>query len=175
MFEIRFHGRGGPETALAAKMLVDAAARSGRGVRVSAYARAEGEALPARREAPDAVVVLDPALASDPGVASGLRPGGSIVVNSTLSAEELSARWPGLHVFAVPARRIAASHGLAVGPRPPVDAAMCGAVCALFELADAFSLEDTIRDAVPVEPGANAAAAWEAFVLCREEAVRAPA
>lgn len=191
MFEIRFHGRGGQGTVLAAKMLADAVLRSGRGeclaipefgverrgAPVMAYARVSDRPIRVRTRiyAPDAVVVMDPALASSPAVAAGIKPGGAIVVNSDLTAEQLAPRWPGLRVFAVPARRIAVAHRLGSPTSPMVNTAMCGAICAIFELADAFSLEGAIRDSVPVKPDENVKAAWEAFELCHEEAVHAPA
>lgn len=191
MFEIRFHGRGGQGTVLAAKMLADAVLRSGRGeclaipefgverrgAPVTAYARVSDKPIRARTRLynPDAVVVLDPAFVDDPAVTNGLKKGGDIVVNTDKSAEELAAKWPGYRVHAVPARRIAVKHGLGPVTSPMVNTAICGAVCAIFELADAFALEAAIRESVPVKPEANVAAAWEAYELTHEEAVHAPA
>jgi 2-oxoacid:acceptor oxidoreductase gamma subunit (pyruvate/2-ketoisovalerate family) len=191
LFEIRFHGRGGQGTVMAAKILADAVLRSGRGeclaipefgverrgAPVTAYARLSDKPIRARTRIynPDAVVILDPALASSPSVTAGLKPGGAILVNSEASSEALAARWPGFVVHAVPAKRIALKHGLGPATSPMVNTAICGAVCALFDLADAFSLEAAVRESVPVKGDANAAAAWEAYELCHEEAVHAPA
>lgn len=191
MFEIRFHGRGGQGTVMAAKMLADAVLRAGRGecmaipefgverrgAPVMAYARVSDKPIRARTRiyAPDAVVILDPALASNPAVVAGLKPGGAVLVNSESSAEELAARWPGFKVYAVPARRIALKHGLGPATSPMVNTAICGAVCAIFDLADAYALEAAVRDSVPVKADANAAAAWEAYEMCHEEAAHAPA
>jgi 2-oxoacid:acceptor oxidoreductase gamma subunit (pyruvate/2-ketoisovalerate family) len=191
VFEIRFHGRGGQGTVMAAKMLADAVLRAGRGecmaipefgverrgAPVMAYARISDKPIRARTRiySPDAVVILDPALASDPAVVAGLKPGGAIVLNSEASAAELAARWPGFRARAVPARRLALKHGLGPATSPMVNTAICGAVCAIFDLADADALEAAVRDAVPVKADANAAAAREAFELCREEAAHAPA
>ena len=191
MFEIRFHGRGGQGTVMAAKMLADAVLRAGRGecmaipefgverrgAPVTAYARISSKPIRTRTRIyePDAVVILDPALASDPAVVAGLKPGGSILVNSDATPGELAARWPGFKVHAVPARALALKYGLGPATSPMVNTAICGAVCAIFNLADAPALEAAVRETVPVKADANVAAALEAFELCREEAANAPA
>ena len=46
---------------------------------------------------------------------------------------------------------------------------MCGAICAIFKLADEASLEAAIREAVPVKHDENVAAAREAFLLCSKD------
>lgn len=181
MLELRFHGRGGQGTVLAAKMLADAVLRSGtgvcmaipefgverRGAPVTAYARVSDGPIRLRTRiyAPDAVVVLDPVLAAADAVLAGLKTGGAAVVNSERSAAELSARRPGPRWVPVPARRIALAHGLGSAAAPFVNTAMAGALCAALGLADLPSLEAAIRDSVPAKPDANAAAArdgWEA-------------
>ncbi len=191
MFEIRFHGRGGQGTVMAAKMLADAVLRSGRGeclaipefgverrgAPVTAYARISDKPIHARTRLynPDAVVILDPSFADDPAATAGLKRGGEIVLNTEKSAAEFASRWPGLRVHAVPARRIAVKHGLGPATSPMVNTAVCGAVCAAFNLADARSLEAAVRETVPAKVEANVAAAREAYALILEEAGHAPA
>src|SRR3989338_7818584 len=97
MLEIRFHGRGGQGTVLAAKIIADAVLRQGekqclaipefgverRGAPVMAYARLSDGPILARTRIyePDALVVLDPTLyASD--ILNGLKPGGTVLTNA---------------------------------------------------------------------------------------------
>src|SRR3989338_3297614 len=123
MLEIRFHGRGGQGTVLAAKIIADAVLRQGekqclaipefgverRGAQVMAYARVSDRPILARTRIyePDALVVLDPTLyASD--ILKGLKPGGAILTNSIPEdIPHLSRRAPGHRFIAVPAHRIA--------------------------------------------------------------------
>ena len=183
MLELRFHGRGGQGTVLAAKILADAVLRAGtgwcmaipefgverRGAPVVAYARiALGRVrLRSRIYSPDAVVVLDPASVRGAAPLAGLKPGGTLVVNSDLDAEAASARWPGRRVVAVPARAIALKHRLGPAATPLVNTAMVGAVCALFGLADEEAVAAAVRDAVPVKHEANEAAAREGYAFAR--------
>lgn len=181
MLEIRFHGRGGQGTVLAAKIIADAVLRSGRGecmaipefgverrgAPVLAYARVSKEPILARTRiyAPDAVVVLDPAFASGPGVLAGLKPGGLLLANWEGPAARLGAARDDIRALAVPARRIALEHGLGPAAAPMVNTAMAGALCAALDLADLAALEAAVREAVPAKPDANAAAARAAFAL----------
>ncbi len=184
MLEIRFHGRGGQGTVMAAKILADAVLRSGRGeclaipefgverrgAPVLAYARiAESHIfLRSRIYEPDVVVVLDPMLGADSNVLRGLKPGGTLMLNSELAETELSERWLGPRVIAVPATKIALEHRLGSPASPVVNTAMCGALAAAFSLADLPSLEAAVREAVPVKRDENAAAARQAFELLLE-------
>ena len=183
MLEIRFHGRGGQGTVLAAKMLADAVLRSGRGecmaipefgverrgAPVLAYARiAEGPIrLRSRIYAPDAVVVLDPLLSLSPLVVVGLKPGGAVVANSDADAARLSVGRPGFRWYPVPAKDIALRHGLGSKTSPMVNTAVCGALVAALGVADFPSLEAAVRESVPVKPDENVAAAREAYELVR--------
>ena len=89
MLEIRFHGRGGQGTVVAAKIIADAVLRSGRqclaipefgverrGAPVMAYARISDTPIRLRSRIyePDVVVVLDPAFAESPVITAGLKP-----------------------------------------------------------------------------------------------------
>lgn len=185
MFEIRFHGRGGQGTVLLAKMIADVVLRAGkaecmaipefgverRGAPVLAYARVSDKPILVRTRIyePDAVVVLDTAFADSPAVTAGLKKGGTIVLNTEETPAELAKRFPGFKTRAIPAKKIALRHKLGSATSPVVNTAMCGAICAIFKLADAASLETAIREAVPVKLDENAAAAKEAFELCTKE------
>lgn len=191
MFEIRFHGRGGQGTVLAAKMLADAVLRSGRGeclaipefgverrgAPVVAYARISDHRIRSRTRIyrPDAVVVLDPTLISSPAVTAGLKPGGILLLNSEAASEDLAARWPGFKVRTVPAQRLALANKLGSPSSPLVNTAMLGAMTAVFGLVDWGSVEAAIRDAVPAQVEANVDAAREAMAWCWKEEPCAPA
>lgn len=179
MLEIRFHGRGGQGTVLAAKMLADAVLRSGRGecmaipefgverrgAPVLAFARISDRAIRIRSRiyAPDAVVVLDPLLALSELVVQGLKPGGVAVANSDRSAEQLAQGRPGFRWVPVPAKEIALRHGLGSKTSPMVNTAICGALIAALDVADFPALEAAIRESVPVKYDQNVAAAREAY------------
>lgn len=189
MLEIRFHGRGGQGTVVAAKIVADAVLRSGRGqclaipefgverrgAPVAAYARIDAKPILARTRIyePDALVVLDTTLFG-PEILKGLKPGGTILVNSESSIAQLEAAAPGARSEPIPAKRIALEHKLGSATSPVVNTAMCGAACAYFKLAGLEALLAAVRDAVPVKIEENAAAAREAFELV-EEALHARA
>jgi len=184
MFEIRFHGRGGQGTVLAAKILADAILRQGdkqclaipefgverRGAPVTAYARISDQPIVARTRIyePDALVVLDPTLyASD--ILQGLKPGGTVLTNA--EAEDLprlAARATNMRFIAVPALRIARELKLGSAASPPVNTAMCGAAAAVFNLCALEPLLDCVREAVPGKFEENAEAARRAYVLAQE-------
>jgi 2-oxoacid:acceptor oxidoreductase gamma subunit (pyruvate/2-ketoisovalerate family) len=111
--EIRWHARAGQGAKTAAQLLALALLREGKSVQafpeygperrgspMRAYTRYDE--VPIRRhdaiEEPDAVVVLEPSLASLPDVTAGLRAGGNLLVNSNDPI-------PG--ALAIPAARIA--------------------------------------------------------------------
>jgi len=191
MFEIRFHGRGGQGTVLLAKMIADVVLRAKRGecmaipefgverrgAPVLAYARVSDKPIYVRTRIyePDAVVVLDTAFAGNPAVTAGLKKGGTIVLNTDEAPETLAKRFPGFKTRAVPAKKIALAHKLGSATSPVVNTAMCGAICAIFGLADEASLEAAIREGVPVKHDENAAAAREAFEHCSKEKAHAAA
>ena len=109
LVEIRWHGRGGQGAVTSAELLARAAISEGkyaqafpsfgaerRGAPVLAFVRISGNA-PIRTRAevtePDVVVVLDPSLLRIVDVTSGLKDGGTFVVNTRKSAEEMSSEF----------------------------------------------------------------------------------
>jgi pyruvate ferredoxin oxidoreductase gamma subunit len=120
--EIRWHARAGQGAKTAAHLLALASLRAGksvqafpeygperRGAPVRAYTRVSDR--PIRRHDsvidPDVVVVLDPSLAREPGVAEGVRPETLLLVN----AEEAVEGLPEARVVCVPATRLAEASG----------------------------------------------------------------
>jgi pyruvate ferredoxin oxidoreductase gamma subunit len=120
--EIRWHARAGQGAKSAAQILALALLREGRGVQafpeygperrgapLRAYTRVSDR--PVRRHDsitdPDVVVVLEPSLVRDAGVADGLADDGVVVLNAEGPPDELAE----LDVRCVPASRLAASTG----------------------------------------------------------------
>ena len=190
MLEIRFHGRGGQGTVLAAKIIADVVLRQGekqclaipefgverRGAPVMAYARVSDKPILARTRiyAPDALVVLDPTLYTS-DILKGLKPGGTILTNGTAEdVARLSKRYPGFKFIAVPAHQIALELKLGSASSPIVNTAMCGAAAAVFGISGLKALLECVREAVPVKADANVEAAKRAYEAARE-ALHAPA
>src|SRR5574342_867198 len=97
MRELRFHGRGGQGTVVASKLLAVALFHEGRqvqsfpafgverrGAPVTAFLRVSDAPILLRCEItqPDALVILDATLIGATDVTAGLKPGGSILINS---------------------------------------------------------------------------------------------
>jgi len=130
MLEIRIHGRGGQGNVVAAYLLADAAARAKRhcqafpafgaerrGAPVTAFVRVARRPI-LRRDAvtePGFLIVQDATLLHEPGLCTGLRPGGAVLLNTEADAAELRERH-GIDLLTLPATRLAEQH---VGRRLP--------------------------------------------------------
>ena len=107
IYEIRIHARAGQGAKSAAHLIAEAAFKSGKyvqafpsygpermGAPMNVYVRISD--VPLRRHsniiAADLAIVIDASLLSDPAVTSALRPGGQIIVNSSLPAAALLSR-----------------------------------------------------------------------------------
>jgi pyruvate ferredoxin oxidoreductase gamma subunit len=105
LVEIRWHGRGGQGAVTSAELLAQAAISEGkyaqafpsfgperRGAPVQAFNRIDSKD-PVRIRAdilePDVVVVLDPSLLSIVNVTSGLKDGGTVIINTRKTAEQI--------------------------------------------------------------------------------------
>ena len=149
MTEIRWHARAGQGAKTAAQILALALLRTGKGVQAFPEYGPERRGAPLRaftRVAdrpirrhdsvtdPDVVVVLEPSLVHEAGVADGLAPDGYVLFNG----EEPPAELDGVDVRCVPAQRLATAIGSDF-----VNVVMLGAVAAelgeppLAELQDA--------------------------------------
>jgi pyruvate ferredoxin oxidoreductase gamma subunit len=104
MIEVRFHGRGGQGAVTSAELMALAAIDEGRyaqafplfgperrGAPVVAFLRVSPTQIRIRSKVyqPDIVVVLDPTLLDIIDVSSGLKPGGTLVINSDKTADQL--------------------------------------------------------------------------------------
>jgi pyruvate ferredoxin oxidoreductase gamma subunit len=107
--EVRWHGRGGQGAVTSAEIVAQAAIIEGRygqafpsfgperrGAPVLAFVRVSND-KPIRNRAeitqPDVVVVLDPGLLTVVNVAAGLKPDGTVVLNTRKTPEEIRAEF----------------------------------------------------------------------------------
>jgi 2-oxoacid:acceptor oxidoreductase gamma subunit (pyruvate/2-ketoisovalerate family) len=175
--ELRIHGRGGQGAVIASKLLASAFFREGqsvqsfpafgverRGAPVTAFLRVSNGPILLRCEitAPDDLIVLDPTLIEAVDVSAGLKPGGSILINSEREPsryEKLAARF---RVATVDAGAIARRHGLGSKNQPIVNTAILGAFAAASGLLRLESVCEAIEAEVPMHADRNIAAAREA-------------
>ena len=177
MVEIRFHGRGGQGTVVASKVLADAIAKEGnwvqaypefgverRGSPVVAFIRIDDKPIydKSRVYTPDHVVVVDPTLVEAIDITEGLKPGGTIIINSDRRPEEFPFHGR-FRVRTVNATEIAVKHKLGTLAAPIVNTAITGAVIKVLGLTKLESLAKAIREAIPIKPEDNVKAAVEAF------------
>ncbi|MEB3787794.1 MAG: 2-oxoacid:acceptor oxidoreductase family protein [Desulfurococcales archaeon] len=162
LYEIRWHGRGGQGAVTAAVILAKAAIYEGkhaqaypefgaerRGAPVRAYTRISDKPIRTRSPIlkPDIVVVLDRSLPPSLFL-SGLKPQGTLIMNTPLSPGEAASKLgiEGLYrVYTVDATRIA----LEKLGAPIVNTAMVGALAAVTGLVGLESIEWAIVDTLP--------------------------
>ena len=177
MLSVRFHGRGGQGTVIASKLLASSMFSEGwqvqafptfgaerSGAPVAAFLRADRQTITIHYQVyePDHVVVLDPVLLGTIDVTAGLKPGGTILVNTPKSAADL--KLPDTFIVATcDATGIALRHGLGSRTMPIVNTAIVGAWAALTGLVPLTAVLAQVPLLVPVKAEANAAAAREAF------------
>jgi pyruvate ferredoxin oxidoreductase gamma subunit len=171
MTEIRWHARAGQGAKTAAQVLALALMRSGqnvqafpeygperRGAPLKAYTRTSNR--PIRRHdsvtEPDLVVVLEPTLVRESDVTSGLREGGTVLLN----AEDAPPELDGVAVRCVPATRLAAERGSGFA-----NIVMLGAVAAALGEPPLECLQDAAADQLgrKVSPDAVRAAVREGY------------
>jgi 2-oxoacid:acceptor oxidoreductase gamma subunit (pyruvate/2-ketoisovalerate family) len=176
MRELRIHGRGGQGAVIASKLLAAALFHEGRSVQsfpafgverrgapVTAFLRMSDGPILLRCEvtAPDDLVVLDPTLIRAVDVTAGLKPGGTVLINSdkpALAYEPLAR----FRVVTVDASAIARRNGLGSKTQPIVNTAILGAFAAATGLVKLESVLDAIREEVPFHTEKNLQAAREA-------------
>jgi len=178
-FEVRLHGRGGQGGVTCAKILASVYAHMGRSVQtfgdyagersgapVRAYTRVSDGKITNRNKVyePDELLVLDDSLLGAE-VFEGLVPGGSLLVNTTLSTAELDARFgAALAPFAlavIDATQIARKHGIGSRSVVIVNTTIAGAYAKVHEVALEV-LESAYED---LGLGSNLDAAQEAYGL----------
>ncbi|MBM4061401.1 MAG: hypothetical protein FJ265_09960 [Planctomycetes bacterium] len=146
--EIRLHGRGGQGGVTCAKILAACYAAQGRSVQtfgdyagersgapVRAYTRVSDEPITNRNKVyePDHLVVLDHHLLG-PDVFAGLRPGGSVLVNTPEPLDELASQWSQFTIGVVDATRIARSHKIGTRSVVIVNTTIAGAYARMHDV-----------------------------------------
>ncbi len=141
MIEYRIHGRGGQGNVAAAYLLAATAFEAGwscqafpafgaerRGAPVAAFVRIDKAPIQLRSQirTPDILIVQDDTLLHDPKITSGLKSGGSMLVNSVLDSEDISQRFK-CRAICFDATEIALAH---IG-RPIPNTALLAALLAL--------------------------------------------
>ncbi len=123
LIEIRWHGRGGQGAKTASLLLADAAFNTGKfiqgfpeygpermGAPITAYNRISSSPITIHSNIyePDYVVVVDDTLLDCVDVTAGLKETGSIIINTTKSAEVLKSSLKGFQgsVYTIDARKI---------------------------------------------------------------------
>lgn len=181
MLEVRIHGRGGQGAVVASKILATAFFKEGnhvqsfpafgverRGAPVAAFVRIAHEFIYLRNEIyePDHIIVLDPTLIGPIAVTKGLKEGGWILINSEKIPNQYCSLDPSCHyrMATVDANHIAIQHQLGSPTNPIVNTAVLGAFARISNLVTIESVEETIREEVPVDKEENAKAARDAYL-----------
>ncbi len=181
MLEIRYHGRGGQGAVTSAELMAVAAINEGkfaqafpsfgperRGAPVLAFTRVSEEKIRTREKVyePDVVAVLDPTLLEIVDVAAGLREGGTLVLNTSESAEALRKRYGWKARLALVDASKIAMEEMNV---PITNTTMLGAILKATGVVDIASLEGPLEKRFgPIAPK-NLSSCKRAFVETRVE------
>ncbi len=181
MIEIRIHGRGGQGSVTAAELLAVAAFDDGReaqafpafgverrGAPVLAFCRIDSDPIRIRSQIyePDYVIVQDPTLMENVDVLAGLKPDGTVLINTEHSAADLKLDTTA-RVVTFPATQIA----LETLGRPIMNTAIMGAFAGISGAISFEAIERSIRHRFPGELGdKNVQAARKAYDLTKEQA-----
>lgn len=176
MIEIRLHGRGGQGSVTAAELLAVAAFDDGReaqafpafgverrGAPVTAFCRISDQPIRTRTQiySPDYVIVQDPTLMDSVDVLAGLKPDGTVLINSERKPEELNLD-TSAHVVSVPATQIALEE---LG-RPIMNTVLLGAFAGVSGMISFEAIERSIGHRFRGELGErNTKAARRAYEL----------
>ncbi len=179
MIEIRFHGRGGQGAVKGSDILAMAAFKEGkevqsfpffgverRGAPVTAYTRISNEEIRIHCYIyePDVLVVLDPTLIGAVPITEGLKPNGTLVINTEKKSEDFSfTDVEAPRIFTVDCSSIALKHGLGTKAAPIVNTTILGAVAKVTDLVRLESVIEAIREKIPLKKEENIQAAKEAY------------
>jgi pyruvate ferredoxin oxidoreductase gamma subunit len=180
MIEVRIHGRGGQGSVTAAELLAVAAFDDGReaqafpafgverrGAPVLAFCRISDKPIRLRSQIyePDYVIVQDPTLMDTVDVLAGLKPDGTVLINSEQAASELKLN-TSARAVTFPATQIAIEE---LG-RPIMNTAIMGAFSGISGAISFEAIERSIRHRFPEELGErNVRAARRAYDLMKEQ------
>jgi pyruvate ferredoxin oxidoreductase gamma subunit/2-oxoisovalerate ferredoxin oxidoreductase gamma subunit len=135
-----------------------------RGAPVTAFLRVAESPILLRCEitAPDDLIVLDPTLVEAVDVTTGLKPGGTILINSPRDPEKYTNLVDRFNVATVDASLIATRHGIGSKTQPIVNTAIVGAFAAYTGLVGLESVCAAIEEELTRHTAANIEAAREA-------------
>ena len=177
MQEIRFHGRGGQGTVVASILLAKAFFNAGyyvqtfpvfgverRGAPVEAYLRLDKKKIWIRSNiyTPDHVVVQDLKLLGSVSITSGLKPGGSVLINAKDIPDNLEP-FAGFRLAVVDATRIAVDNHLGTHTHPIINTAMIGAFAQVLKMPPLDTIVAAIEDEIGVKTALNIQAAQQAY------------
>lgn len=162
IIEIRWHGRGGQGAWTASELMARAAINEGKyiqsfpefgpermGAPIRAFTRISEKPINLHCTVynPHVVVVLDPTLMKTVPIADGVRPNGTIVVNTKENPEELRQNLGQVNakLWTVPATEIA----LNIIGRPITNTAMLGAAVRATALVRLQSIEEAVKKRFP--------------------------
>jgi 2-oxoacid:acceptor oxidoreductase gamma subunit (pyruvate/2-ketoisovalerate family)/2-oxoacid:acceptor oxidoreductase delta subunit (pyruvate/2-ketoisovalerate family) len=178
LMEIRLHGRGGQGGVTCAKILAAVYAASGKSVQtfgdyagersgapVRAYTRVSDAPIENRNKVyePDHLLVLDPHLIG-PDVFAGLRPGGTVLLNTSQPLSAFADRWREFTLATVDATKIARAHRIGSKSVVIVNTTIAGAFVRLQGL-DIALLEKTYQKLGFLGNLAAAKEAWESVQI----------
>ena len=158
LVEIRWHGRGGQGAVTSAELLARAAINEGkyaqafpsfgperRGAPVLSFVRISNEQIRIRAEItkPDVVVVLDPSLLRMINVAAGIKDNGTLVINTSKSAEVIKTEFNIKQRLATVDATKIAREILGV---PITNTTMIGALVKATDVVDLESLVDPVKE-----------------------------
>ena len=135
-----------------------------RGAPVTAFLRFSQGPILLRCEItnPHDLIILDPTLIKAIDVTQGLKPGGTILINSDRGPEAYAALASQFRVSLVDASAVARKFGLGSKTQPIVNTAILGAFAADSGLVSLDAICEAIAEAIPGKAGLNIEAAREA-------------
>jgi pyruvate ferredoxin oxidoreductase gamma subunit len=159
MIGIRIHGRGGQGAVTASRLLAEASYRDGkfsqaipmygterRGAPLVAFVRIDDVRVRERElvHEPDVVIVLDPLLSKEQSVASGIKKGGILILNTHLPPEKVEIAGD-IKIATVDATKIA----LETLKRPITNTAILGAFSKVVGFPSVEAIEKAIHKQFP--------------------------
>ena len=182
MMEITICGRGGQGGVTLAKIIASAYFLKGKyvqafgvyaaersGAPLQAFVRVDDEEITNHNQVqhPDYIVVLDRTLIL-PGMDSALKPGGSIIVNTSQDCADYQELFSGREVATIDATSIAVAHGLGTRTVPIVNTTMAGSIARILKL----SLSDILAALDHLNfTGVNKTCVREAFKQVRSSSM----
>jgi len=159
MIEIRWHGRGGQGAKTASLLLADVAFNTGKyiqgfpeygpermGAPITAYNRIDDEPIRIHSNIyePNYVVVVDDTLVGPVDITKGLKDGGAVLVNTSLSNDEIKKKFKDAKckIYTIDASKIAIE---TIGSNFP-NTALLAAIIRVTGLMDKAALEENMLD-----------------------------